>query len=92
MAHRRIDSMESFASAESNEFPAHLTERGNYLGLGCSKLRPAAIGPELMTGEVLPDIRGTSRILLAPPLKPAAAQPAGDRPCNQCRHKSVVMP
>jgi hypothetical protein len=47
----------------ANEFSDHVTERGNYLWLAHSKLRPAAIGPELLTGEIPPDIRGTSRIL-----------------------------
>lgn len=47
----------------ANEFSDHVTERGNYLWLAHSKLRPAALGPELLTGEIPTDIRGTSRIL-----------------------------
>lgn len=46
-----------------NEFSDHVTERGNYLWLAHSKLRPAAIGPELLTGELPPEVTGTSRIL-----------------------------
>ena len=40
-----------------------MTERGNYLWLAHSKLRPASLGPELLTGELPPDVRGNSRIL-----------------------------
>jgi hypothetical protein len=47
----------------ANEFSDHVTERGNYLWLAHSKLRPAALGPELLTGPLPNDIRGTSRIL-----------------------------
>jgi hypothetical protein len=47
----------------ANEFSDHVTERGNYLWLAHSKLRPAAIGPELLTGELPPEVIGTSRIL-----------------------------
>lgn len=46
----------------ANEFSDHVTERGNYLWLAHSKLRHAALGPELVTG-IPNDIRGTSRIL-----------------------------
>lgn len=46
-----------------NEFSDHVTERGNYLWLAHSKLRAAALGPELLLGELPEDIRGTSRIL-----------------------------
>lgn len=49
--------------ALANEFSDHVTERGNYLWLAHSKLRPAAIGPELLVGDLPGDIRGTSRIL-----------------------------
>lgn len=49
--------------ALSNEFSDHLTERVNYLWLAHSKLRNAALGPELLVGELPADIRGTSRIL-----------------------------
>jgi hypothetical protein len=47
----------------ANEFSDHVTERGNYLWLAHSKLRPAALGPELLTGELPADVRGTSRIV-----------------------------
>ncbi|MEH3117290.1 MAG: GguC family protein [Methylorubrum populi] len=49
--------------ALANEFSDHVTERGNYLWLAHSKLRPAALGPELRLGALPPDLRGTSRIL-----------------------------
>jgi hypothetical protein len=49
--------------AIGNEFSDHVTERGNYLWLAHSKLRMAALGPELLLGELPEDIRGTSRIL-----------------------------
>ena len=48
-----------------NEFSDHVTERHNYLWLAHSKLRPAALGPELLTGPVPLDVRGTSRIIRA---------------------------
>lgn len=47
----------------ANEFSDHVTERINYLYLAHSKLRPAALGPELLIGALPADIRGTSRIL-----------------------------
>ena len=47
----------------ANEFSDHVIERSNYLWLAHSKLRPAALGPELLTGELPTDIRGTSRII-----------------------------
>lgn len=40
-----------------------MTERGNYLWLAHSKLRPAALGPELLLGDLPADVRGTSRII-----------------------------
>jgi hypothetical protein len=49
--------------ALGNEFSDHVTERGNYLWLAHSKLRSAALGPELLTGALPADLRGTSRIL-----------------------------
>jgi len=48
--------------ALANEFSDHVTERGNYLWLAHSKLRPAALGPELLLGELPPHVEGTSRI------------------------------
>ncbi|HEY0594778.1 AraD1 family protein [Sphingopyxis sp.] len=49
--------------ALANEFSDHVTERHNYLWLAHSKLRPAALGPELLLGDLPADVRGTSRIL-----------------------------
>ena len=49
--------------ALANEFSDHVTERGNYLWLAHSKLRPAAVGAELLVGSLPEDVRGTSRIL-----------------------------
>jgi hypothetical protein len=49
--------------ALANEFSDHVTERGNYLWLAHSKLRPAALGAEILTGELPDDVRGTSRIV-----------------------------
>jgi hypothetical protein len=46
----------------ANEFSDHITERGNYLWLAHSKLRPAALGGELLTGELPADVRGVCRI------------------------------
>lgn len=47
----------------ANEFSDHVTERHNYLWLAHSKLRQAALGPELLVGTVPEDVRGTSRII-----------------------------
>jgi len=49
--------------ALANEFSDHVTERGNYLWLAHSKLRPAALGPELLVGELPGHVEGVSRIL-----------------------------
>jgi hypothetical protein len=46
----------------ANEFSDHVMERMNYLYLAHSKLRHAALGPELLLGELPADIRGTARI------------------------------
>jgi hypothetical protein len=46
----------------ANEFSDHVTERTNYLYLAHSKLRPASLGPELLTGELPSDIRGRVRV------------------------------
>ena len=48
--------------ALANEFSDHVMERRNYLYLAHSKLRPAAIGPELLVGDLPDHIEGTSRI------------------------------
>ena len=47
----------------ANEFSDHVTERHNYLWLAHSKLRQAALGPELLVGEVPAHVAGTSRIV-----------------------------
>jgi hypothetical protein len=49
--------------ALANEFSDHVVERGNYLWLAHSKLRPAALGAEILTGDLPDDVRGTSRIV-----------------------------
>lgn len=49
--------------ALGNEFSDHVTERVNYLWLAHSKLRQAALGPELLLGDLPNDLRGTSRII-----------------------------
>lgn len=46
----------------ANEFSDHVTERHNYLWLAHSKLRNAALGPELMVGGAPDHVEGTSRI------------------------------
>ena len=46
----------------ANEFSDHVTERHNYLWLAHSKLRQAALGPELRLGPLPSDVRGTSRV------------------------------
>jgi len=49
--------------ALGNEFSDHVTEQENYLWLAHSKLRHAALGPELRLGDLPADVRGMSRIL-----------------------------
>lgn len=49
--------------ALANEFSDHVTERGNYLWLAHSKLRPASFGPEMLLGPLPDHVEGTSRIL-----------------------------
>ncbi len=49
--------------ALANEFSDHVTERGNYLWLAHSKLRPASFGPEMLLGDLPEHIEGVSRIL-----------------------------
>lgn len=46
-----------------NEFSDHIVERTNYLWLAHSKLRQAALGPELLLGDLPANVRGASRIL-----------------------------
>jgi hypothetical protein len=47
----------------ANEFSDHVVERGNYLWLAHSKLRNAALGPELLTGRLPEEVHGASRII-----------------------------
>jgi hypothetical protein len=49
--------------ALANEFSDHVTERHNYLWLAHSKLRPAALGPEVLITPLPSAITGESRIL-----------------------------
>ncbi len=46
----------------ANEFSDHVIERENYLWLAHSKLRQAALGPELLLGALPDHISGVSRI------------------------------
>ena len=48
--------------ALANEFSDHVTEKQNYLWLAHSKLRPASLGVEILTGDLPKDVRGSSRI------------------------------
>lgn len=49
--------------ALANEFSDHVTERHNYLWLAHSKLRQAALGPELLLGTPPEKLEGTSKIV-----------------------------
>jgi len=49
--------------ALGNEFSDHVIERENYLWLAHSKLRQAALGPELLLGKLPENVSGMSRIL-----------------------------
>ncbi|MFN7102627.1 MAG: AraD1 family protein [Pseudorhizobium sp.] len=46
----------------ANEFSDHVTEKGNYLWLAHSKLRQAALGAELIVGDLPAHVEGTSRV------------------------------
>ena len=46
----------------ANEFSDHICERHNYLWLAHSKLRQAALGPELLVGSLPDHVEGVSRI------------------------------
>lgn len=46
-----------------NEFSDHVMEKKNYLLLAHSKLRPCALGPELLLGELPAHVEGVSKIL-----------------------------
>jgi hypothetical protein len=47
----------------ANEFSDHVTERENYLWLAHSKLRQAALGAELLTGDLPANVQGVSAVL-----------------------------
>lgn len=49
--------------ALANEFSDHVTERGNYLWLAHSKLRPASFGPEILVGDLPDHVEGTSAVI-----------------------------
>ncbi|RST31429.1 FAH family protein [Sphingomonas ginkgonis] len=49
--------------ALANEFSDHVTERHNYLWLAHSKLRQAALGPEILVGDPPAHVEGVSRIV-----------------------------
>ena len=49
--------------ALANEFSDHVTERGNYLWLAHSKLRPASYGPEMLLGDLPQNVEGTSSLI-----------------------------
>jgi hypothetical protein len=49
--------------ALGNELTDHVMERSNYLYLAHAKLRPCAVGPELLLGPLPQRVNGTSRIL-----------------------------
>ncbi|SIQ61258.1 hypothetical protein SAMN05421641_11097 [Paracoccus thiocyanatus] len=49
--------------ALGNEFSDHVTERGNYLWLAHSKLRPASFGPEMRLGALPDHVEGASRVI-----------------------------
>lgn len=49
--------------ALANEFSDHVMERQNYLYLAHSKLRPCAVGPEMLIGDLPDSVEGTSRIM-----------------------------
>jgi hypothetical protein len=49
--------------ALGNELSDHVTERENYLYLAHSKLRPCAVGPELLVGDLPLRLHGESRIM-----------------------------
>lgn len=49
--------------ALANEFSDHVTEQGNYLWLAHSKIRQAAIGPEIYIDPLPSHVHGTSKII-----------------------------
>ncbi|WP_409432600.1 AraD1 family protein [Litorimonas sp. RW-G-Af-16] len=49
--------------ALANEFSDHVVEKHNYLWLAHSKLRHAALGPEIMLGDLPTNMQGKSKII-----------------------------
>ncbi|MFT3998052.1 MAG: GguC family protein [Asticcacaulis sp.] len=49
--------------ALANEFSDHVVEKQNYLWLAHSKLRPASLGVEILTGDLPSHVEGTSKIV-----------------------------
>ncbi|MDC7685014.1 GguC family protein, partial [Asticcacaulis sp. BYS171W] len=49
--------------ALANEFSDHVVEKQNYLWLAHSKLRPASLGVEILTGDLPAHVEGTSKIV-----------------------------
>jgi hypothetical protein len=49
--------------ALGNDLSDHVTEQSNYLYLAHSKLLPCSIGPELVVGDLPPEIFGQSRVI-----------------------------
>ena len=47
----------------ANEFSDHVMKNANYHWVAHSKVRPAALGPELLIGAIPPDIRGRVSVL-----------------------------
>ena len=47
----------------ANEFSDHVMKNANYHWVAHSKVRPAALGPELLTGSIPSDIRGQVSVL-----------------------------
>ena len=46
----------------SNEYSDHIMEKKNYLYLAHSKLRQCSFGPEILLGDLPPNVQGTSTI------------------------------
>lgn len=49
--------------ALANEFSDHVTEKGNYLWLAHSKLRPSSYGPEMLVGNLPKHVEGQCRLV-----------------------------
>ncbi len=67
--------------ALANEFSDHVTERGNYLWLAHSKLRPAALGPELWLGALPRTCAGPAASCATAPCSGRSRSSPGRRTC-----------